>query len=375
MRSSLQIGNLFGISIRIHLSWLIIFGLVSWALATNYFPVAYPEWSMPLTIAVSITTSLLFFSSVLVHEIMHSLVARKYGIPVSSITLFVLGGIAEMTEEPKEPKIELLMAAAGPLTSITLGLIFGILWLGLPLSFEIGVAVSFWLASINLMLGVFNLIPGFPMDGGRILRSVLWWKTSNLNKATYIASKIGQSIGLIFIIAGVVLIFSGFLLNGIWISVIGWFIFNAAGASYQQLTFQQFLGGHKVKEIMTTDCYLIDGNMTADTLLNHHIFPNARRCFMVKAGNSIQGIITLSDIKMLSPEDLASTAVARIMTPLNRLHSVKPDDYLIDAFKIMAQYNINQLPVLSNSNLEGMIARDNLLSFINIKESLKQQGF
>jgi len=306
---------------------------------------------------------------VLAHELMHSLVAKRYNIPVHSITLFILGGIAQITEEPKKPRIEFMVALAGPLMSITLGLIFGILWLALPLHAEIAIAVSFWLAWINLLLGVFNLIPGFPMDGGRILRSLIWWRTKNLDRATYAASKVGQGIGLIFMIGGVSIIFSGMIFNGIWISIIGWFIFNAATSSYQQLSFQQILEGHKVKEVMFTGTRSVAPEMSVDELVNDHIFTSGQRFFSVTDQGKLKGLVTLQDVKALPRKEWAKTSVGQIMTPLDKLQTVGPHDELVTAFRVLTQQNINQLPVVSDGYLVGMIARDNLLAFISLQES------
>lgn len=374
MKGSIPIGRLFGISIRIHLSWFIIFGLVTWALAYNYFPATYSHWSTGVTITVSLATSLLFFTSVLAHELMHSLVAKHYGIPVSSITLFILGGIAQITEEPDRPRVEFLVALAGPLTSIIIGLVFGLLWLFLPLGAEIAIAVFFWLAWINLLLGVFNLIPGFPMDGGRVLRSILWWRTGNMERATYFASNIGQGVGLLFIIGGVFLIFYGLLLNGIWISIIGWFIRSAAASSYQQMSLQQILKGHKVKEVMSAECSIIELDMSVDRLVNEYVLPTGKRCFAVTAEGKVKGLVALPDIKSVPREQWPQTRVEAIMTPLDKLKTVGPNEDLALAFKLLTSENVNQLPVVSGENLEGMLARDNLLSFISLKESFGSPG-
>lgn len=370
MGQGILIGKVFGISIRLHLSWFIIFGLVTWALASNYFPANYPNWSTGLAIGVSFATSLLFFSSVLFHELSHSLMAKKYGIPVSSITLFILGGVAEIAEEPRKPKEEFMVALAGPLSSVIIGLIFAVLWLALPLKAEVFIAVSFWLAWINLMLGLFNLTPGFPMDGGRVLRSLIWWKTGNLDKSTRIASNIGQGVGLLFIIGGVSLVFYGMLLNGLWISIIGWFIRSAAASSYRQLTLRQLMKGHKVKEVMADDCLLIDPEMSIEQLVNEHVFSSGRRCFAIGGSGIVQGVITLKDIKNLSRNNWSETSVEQVMTPLKDLHIIGPEEDLGEAFKLLTEKNVNQLPVIAEGKLQGMLARDNLLNFISLKEGL-----
>jgi len=244
----IPIGRLFGISIKLHFSWFFIFALVTWALVAGYFPAVYPDWNLTTSIITGIITSLLFFGSVLLHELMHSVVAQASGIPVKSITLFIFGGVAQITEEPKEPKTELKIAFAGPLTSILLGGIFWLIWFTVPATFEYVIAVAFWLGWINLVLGGFNLLPGFPLDGGRVLRSILWWRSGNLRRATKWASNAGRGISFLFIFGGIWLIFSGLWFNGLWLAFIGWFLGNAAVGSYRQLTLQQMLQGHAVSE-------------------------------------------------------------------------------------------------------------------------------
>jgi Zn-dependent protease/predicted transcriptional regulator len=370
LKRSIPVGKIFGISIRIHPSWVVIFGLVVWALASSYFPINYPRWPLALSVGVSVATSLLFFVSVLLHELSHSLVARHYNIPVSSITLFILGGVAEITEEPREPKAEFLIAIAGPLSSMFIGLIFAALWLFLPLMAEIVIAVSFWLAWINLMLGIFNLVPGFPMDGGRVLRSLIWWKTGDLDRSTRIASSIGQGIGLLFIIGGVSLIFYGMLLNGLWISLIGWFIRSAAASSYRQLTLRQLMKGHKAKDVMTDDCRLIDPGLNIEQLVNDYILTSGRRCFAAGKDGRVEGVVTLQEIKNLPRDEWKETKIGQIMAPLETLQSIGPEDELEHAFKLLTSKNINQLPVIEEGRLLGMLARDNLLNFISLKEGL-----
>jgi Zn-dependent protease len=227
LRSGIPIGKVFGISLKLHYSWFFIFALVTWALAGSYFPSTYPSWSLSARIIAGVITSFLFFGSVLAHELMHSIVSQRQGIPVQSITLFIFGGVSQITEEPKQPKDEFRMAIAGPLTSLLIGgILFGVYfaWHGtdsFPVQFI--TAIAYWLGYINLVLGVFNLIPGFPLDGGRVFRSLLWWRSGNLRSATKVASNIGRIVGFLFIFVGIWLIFTGNWINGIWLALIGWF--------------------------------------------------------------------------------------------------------------------------------------------------------
>ena len=372
LRGGVPIGKLFGISLRLHYSWFFIFALVTWALSAGYFPVAYPDWSLTTSILAGVVTSLLFFGSVLAHELMHSVVAQASGIPVKSITLFIFGGAAQITEEPKEPKVELRIAIAGPLTSIALGGIFWAIWLTLPARFEEVTAVAFWLGWINLLLAGFNLLPGLPLDGGRVLRSILWWRSGNLRRATKWASNIGRGIGFLLIFGGIWLIFSGpgLWFNGLWLIFIGWFLGNAAVGSYRQLALQQMLQGHAASEIMSQDYLIVPPDITVDRLVNEYILLSGNRFLAVATGSRMQGLITLQNVRAFPRNQWASKKVDEVMTPLDKLKWVRPDDDLASVLRTLTEQEVNQLPVVEDGNIIGMVARDNLLSFINIRDKL-----
>ena len=372
LKSAIPIGRLFGIPLRLHFSWFFIFALVTWALATSYFPDVYQEWSLSASIITGVITSLLFFGSVLLHELMHSVVAIASGIPVKSITLFIFGGVSEIAEEPSNPKIELKIAIAGPLTSILLGGIFWAIFYLIPASFEYIVAVSFWLGLINLMLGAFNLLPGFPLDGGRVMRAILWWRSGNLRRATRWASNAGRGISFFFIFGGIWLIFQGpeWWFNGLWLAFIGWFLGNAAVGSYRQLTLQQMLQGHAVSEAMTRDCITIQQNITLNELVNEHILPTGNQCFVVADGDHVKGLITLKEVKAIPSTEWASKKIIEIMVPLEKLRQVRPDEDMARVLKVLTEEEIGQLPVVEGDNIIGMISRENLLAFINIRDKL-----
>jgi len=275
-----------------------------------------------------------------------------------------------MSEEPKTPKDEFRIALAGPLTSIALGLVFlGILyWLGPRSQFIEG--ISFWLCWINLALAVFNLIPGFPLDGGRVLRSILWWRNQDLRRATKVASNIGRGVGYLFIFGGIFLIFQGLWLNGLWLALIGWFLENAAVGSYRQLALQDMLQGHTAREVMTRDCPTISPEITIDTLVNEHVLTTGRRCFPVTTDNHVIGLVTLSDIRAVPRATWSTTRVSEAMTPLEKMKSVSPDDDLSTAIRVLTEEDINQMLVIENGDIAGIIGRDNLLSFIKLRSEL-----
>lgn len=253
MKSSLRLGRVFGIEIGLDYSWFIVFALVTWSLAGHVFPMAYPAWSRGLMWGIGVLTSLLFFASVLAHELGHSLVSQRNGVPVRRITLFVFGGIAEMTREPRRPWHEFAMALAGPAVSLALGIAF------LVLSRTVGNAtpvegLASWLARINLMLAAFNLIPGFPLDGGRVLRALVWATTGSFARATHLAATTGQIVAYGLMAWGVFRGFSGDWVNGIWMAFIGWFLLSTAQTSLRQVTLEQMLRGHTAREVMMVDC-------------------------------------------------------------------------------------------------------------------------
>jgi Zn-dependent protease len=366
LSEGIPIGRIFGISIRLHISWFIIFALVTWSLAASYFPTAYPSWSLTLAIVVGLITSLLFFVSVLVHELMHSVVAQRNHIPVKPITLFVFGGVSQIAEEPQEPGVEFRVAVAGPLTSLILGGLFWIVYF-LTSSVEPVKATAFWLGIVNLSLAAFNIVPAFPMDGGRVLRSIIWWRTRNLRRATQIASNIGRVVSWLMIFAGIYLMFSGNLANGLWLVFIGWFLGSAAASSYRQLVLQQTLQGHAVSEIMIRDCQLVPPDLSVERLVNEHVLPLGQRCFLVSREGNPTGLVTLQEIKDVPQGERAIQPVSRVMKPLDKLKTVSPDEDLYTVMQLLTEGNINQLPVMQQGKVVGMVARDNLLNFINLK--------
>lgn len=367
----ISIGKLLGIQIKLHYSWFIVFGLITWALAANYFPTEYPHWSQITYLGIGLITSLLFFLSVLLHELAHSIVAQHSGIPIQSITLFVFGGVSQITKEPEQPSTEFRMALAGPLTSLIIGGIFWGIWAGLRDISEPLTGLCFWLGWINVTLAGFNLIPGFPLDGGRILRSILWWRRGNLRNATRTASTIGRVIGYIFIFCGIWWIFTGHWINGLWIAFIGWFLENSAVGSYRQVAISDILKGHRVWEVMTQDCPTVSPVVTVDQLIHDYILNNAgRRCFPVVANNQLVGLITIQDIQKIPPSSRLTKTVGEVMTPFEKLKWVQPGDDLSEVLNILTVDNLNQLPVIANGNIVGMVARDNLLSFIRIRGEL-----
>ncbi|HIC96150.1 TPA: site-2 protease family protein [Candidatus Bipolaricaulota bacterium] len=374
MRSALSLGRVLGIEIQLDYSWFIIFILIAWSLAVGYFPQGYPGWPPGLYWSLALLTSLLFFGSVLVHELAHSLVARRHGTPVRNIRLFIFGGVAQITEEPKSARDEFRFTIVGPLTSLGLGLAFGVIWWvsrgrdsTAPLA-----ALAQWLSFVNFMLAGFNLIPGFPLDGGRILRSLVWAVTNDLRRATRLAVTSGRIVAFLFILAGVMLFFRGMWINGLWLAFIGWFLENAAAQSWRQFTLQELLQGHKVREILIpdSDWPQVPPELPLQELVEEHILTSFRRCLPVIEGGRFLGVVTVHKLREVPRDRWATTRVAEVMIPFEQVKTIAPEAELLNALRLMTQEDLNQLPVVSGGDLVGMLARDKVLAFIQTRAEL-----
>ncbi len=305
---SVKLTKIRGIDIGIHYSWFIVFVLITFSLTTR-FASEHPQWTLAEHYMVGIATSLLFFSSILVHELAHSFVALAKGMPVRSITLFVFGGVAQIGREPDRPMTEFQIAIAGPIASALLAVGFGVIaYLGGD-QFERLSALAGWLASINLMLAVFNLVPGFPLDGGRIFRAALWHMTGDLTKATRIAAGTGQGIGYVLIFFGIVTSFTINWFSGLWLAFIGWFLMNAAQESVVQVSVRSALSGLAVEDVMSRDCPVVPARMALAELVREHILKTGQRCFIVVEGSRLEGLVTLHQIKAVPQERWAQVSV------------------------------------------------------------------
>lgn len=376
MESSIRIGRIWGIPIGLNFSWFLIFALITWSLAVGYLPDEYPSLSTTTHWIVGIITSLLFFSSVLLHELGHAYIALRNHIPVRGITLFIFGGVAQIEAEPKTPGEEFRVAIAGPIVSLLLAALFGLLW-QVDRSIPWLAAPSAWLARINLMLALFNLIPGFPLDGGRILRAIVWY-FSNFQRATRIATRVGQGVAVLFIGAGVWLMFTGNFFDGLWLAFIGWFLNSAASANYAQSTVQHILQGVPVRDVMYKEWITVDANTPVSLLVEEYVLRGGpRHYFVTRSGYGYEendptwyGMVTTSDITRLPRTQWAFTPVERIMAPRERLIVTQPNAPLIDAMHQMEQDHINQLPVIEGMKLVGVVSREGILIYIRRRAQL-----
>ena len=375
MQASIKLGRIFGIEIGLHSSWLIIAVLIAFSLV-EHFGTAHPNWDRGVIWGMAVVTALLFFAAIIAHELSHALVAIRNGLPVKSIVLFALGGVAQLEKEPEDAKTEFWMALVGPVTSALIGLIsIGLSALmGWRLMTEPAtplIAMAVWLGYINFALAVFNMIPGFPMDGGRVLRAIVWQLTGDPNRATRAASQTGQAIAFGFIILGVLRFFGGAGFGGLWIAFIGWFLLTAARASYAQVELQENLSGVCVGDLMVQDCATVDGNTNLQTFVEEYLLHTGQRCFLIAEGGEVAGLITPHEIKGFERARWPFTLVSEAMRPLDRLRTVAPETPVIEALTIIGREDFNQLPVISNGRLVGMISRDQILRFLLTRSELK----
>lgn len=364
MRSQIKLGRVFGIEIGIHYSWFLIAFLIVFSLASQ-FRAVNPEWGGATILALAVLTGGLFFVSLLLHELSHSLFAKSHGVPVREITLFALGGVSQIERNPTSARTEFWMAFVGPLTSAVIGVVcLGLRRLvGTPST--PAYAMFYWLGYINLGLAVFNFIPGYPLDGGRILRAALWWKSGDAERSTRAAARTGQVVGALFIAAGIVQFFGGAGFGGLWIAFIGWFLLQAAGESYIEAGLTRVLAGVTAKDVMTGDCPVVDGHESIQKLVEEKILRTGDRCFVVLDGSGLAGLVTAHEIKNLDRARWPYTTVFDIMRPAGEIRTVRPDTPLKSALEIMSRENLNQLPVTTNGHLAGLLTRARVLSYLH----------
>ncbi len=368
MRNSLTLGRIAGIEIGVHFSWLLIAGLVTWSLAGGHFPSRYPGWDRAAYWTAGGAAALAFFGSVLIHELAHSLVALWRGLPVRSITLFLFGGVSGLKREPETPVDELLIAAAGPAMSFLLA---GGFWAATQLLPD-GTpahAVLGYLAFTNLVLGGFNLLPGFPLDGGRVLRAVVWGATHSMRRGTQIASYAGQGIGLLLVLAGITQLMGGAVLNGLWTAVIGHFLSGAAGSARQQQALHEALRGLRAADVMQADSPVATAVMPLDEFLYLHVLRQGRRALPVVDDGRLIGIVSVTDAKEVPQPAWAHTTVGEVMTRAP-LTTVAPDAGLDRALGLLAEHSLNQLPVVDGAHLVGMLTRADVLRVLQLRETL-----
>jgi len=374
LRSQIKLGRIGGIGIGLHYSWFIIAILITLSLAAHFHSVT-PGWNEAITWAAAVITSLLFFLTLLLHELAHSVVAKSCGLNVREITLFALGGVSQIESEAPNAKSEFWIGIVGPLTSFVIGGICILLarlsgWLPNTEPAHPILAVLLWLGYINIALAGFNMIPGYPLDGGRVLRSLAWWITGNMERATRIASQIGQGVAFLFILWGLYRFFVGENFGGLWMAFIGWFLLDAARSSYLQAGVVAGLRDRSVGDLMERDCASVEGYISMRDFVDEYLLHSTSRCFLVMQDHHAVGVITPSEIKKVPRDAWDQTSVQAVMTPLNKLVEVPPDMPALKALELMSKGNWYQLAVVSDGKLQGLFSRDQILRFLQLHSGL-----
>jgi Zn-dependent protease/predicted transcriptional regulator len=369
---SFRVGSVFGVEIRIDFSWFVILALILWSFAGGVFPVAYPDQSSATYLVMGIVGALLFFASLLAHELSHSLVARTKGIPVEGITLFIFGGVARTRKEAETPEDEFVIAAVGPLASLVIAAIFGsIAWVGSSVGLTPAVTVvARYLAFMNTLLAVFNLMPGFPLDGGRLFRSIVWKVTGDVTKATRWASTGGKTFGLMLMALGMFQLFAGFALGGMWLIFIGWFLRNAAVMSFEQHMVKSLLEGVAARELMTPDPCVVAPALTLNELVDSYFLKKRHQAFPVVEAGRLVGLVTLQHVKKVPRDEWETRRVEDIMREPSDL-TVGPRDSVIQALERMKGAEERRVLVVDDGRLLGIISASDIGMWVQRSADLK----
>lgn len=370
MTASYRLGSIWGIPIGLHWSLLLVFGLLTWSLAGSYFPVEYPTLAPEWRLVLAAMTAVLFFGSILLHELGHAWVALREGVPVQGITLFIFGGVAEIGARSKTPGAEFRIAVGGPIVSLALWLLFT-----LVSQFDQGVpalaAPSEWLARINLMLLLFNLIPGYPLDGGRMLRAIVWQVSGSEKTGWRTAMISGQIVSFGFMGFGAFMILEGNVANGVWLIFIGWFLQNATAAEQTANTVQNQLSGATVRQAMAmNDEPRVPSRMKLRQLVDDHVLTHGQSYFLVVDDDLPRGVVTLTQVTQIPRDKWDWTGVSEVMTPWSSLNRVEARTDLLEAMRMMESSKFSHMPVVENDRLVGLLTRDELIRFLRLRAEL-----
>jgi len=374
MRSQIRLGRIAGIEIGLHYSWFIIAFLIGMSLVGEFHS-TMPQWSKAVTWSAACVTALLFFVTLLLHELAHSLVAKAKGLKVRAITLFALGGVSQIESEAPNAKTEFWIAIVGPLSSLLIGAIClgvarGIGWTKLTVAQNPVAAVLLWLGYINLTLAVFNMIPGYPLDGGRVLRAIIWFFNKNAVRATQLAARVGQVVAFLFILYGLFRFFTVENFGGVWLAFIGWFLLDASRSSAAQVELMDLLRGRTVADLMERDCPVVPSHLSLYDFVHQLMLRNGRRCYIVVQGDQLVGLITPNEVKHVPAEEWPQTSVQSAMRPVSQLKVVSPETPVVQALEVISRDDINQLPVVAGGRLHGVFSRASVTGFLRNRAEL-----
>jgi Zn-dependent protease len=370
---SLRIGKIMGIPIRIHYTLWFVFALIAWSLAVGYMPHQYPGLSVATYWAIGVASAIILFASILIHELSHSYIAMKNGLPIARITLFFFGGVSEITEEPQDPTLEVRMAAAGPLMSFLIAAVLGVFWyVGELMKAPVPVIATLgYAALINALLGAFNLLPAFPLDGGRVFRGSIWKHSRNLIKATRTATRVSEGFSLLMMLGGFVLIFFGDFIDGIWIIVLGWFIKSGAETSLKQALVGEALTGVSVGDIMTRNVLTVPPEITVQQLVSDYFLVHHHGGYPIVKDGQVLGLITLQCVRNVPREKREYETVQQAMIPCERAVVVKPTMNALDAMQNMARNKVGRVLVVDEGKLVGIATREDIVRTIHTRQELE----
>jgi Zn-dependent protease/predicted transcriptional regulator len=368
--------TIYGFEVGIDFTWIFLAVLVAWSLAEGLFPRYYRGYSTGTYWWMGAAGSVGLFLSIVFHEFWHSVIARHYGLPMKGITLFIFGGVAEMEDEPPSPKVEFLMALAGPVSSVVLGGIFlGIFWAVTAASVYAPVGGVFqWLGWLNLILAVFNMIPAFPLDGGRVFRSILWAAKKDLRWSTRVAAAFGSGFGMLLIILGLLAFITGAFITGIWYFLIGLFVRSAAQMSYRQVLIRRALGGETVTRFMEPNPVVVPPSISVTELVNDYFYRYHYRMFPVTTDGTLMGCITAKQIRTIPREQWDQRAVQDVLAPCSLENTIPPDTDAMKALAIMNRTGNSRLLIVEGEHLVGIVTLKDMLKFLNLKLDLEGEG-
>lgn len=375
MKASVRLGLIWNIPIGLSTSWFLIFALVTWSLATGVFPATIPGLNLGAYWLLGALTSVLFFGSVLAHELGHAFFALRNSVPVRAITLFFFGGVAEITREPKSAGAEFRIAIAGPLVSLALAGLFGVLGVAAE-TIAVVEGPALWLARINLTLALFNMLPGFPLDGGRVLRAIAWRVTGDEFRATKVASGAGQAVAFGFIGVGVLNAFTGNLANGLWLIFLGVFLNSAAAGARQQVAAQKALQGVTVGQLMNRSVLRVPSWVTVGDALDPMTLSQGHRAFLVQDFGQLRGLLTLDDVARVPRARWTQTKIEQAMTPRDRLLTVAPEAEILATLQAMDEAGVDHVPVVDPASGDGvgLLSRNHMAAYVQAQAELASKA-
>jgi len=365
--NSWHIGRIFGIPLRVHISWFLVFAWFAWSLSYQYFPLKLtqrPEWQYW---SMGVVAAILLFLSILIHELGHCLVALRYRIPIAQITLFIFGGMAQIRREAPTPKAEFLIAIAGPIVSVGVGVAFWLL-AALPGAPPEVTVVSEHLRNINLVLAIFNLVPGYPLDGGRVLRAALWAWSKNFHKATRQAARAGQGFAVLLMLFGAWDLVAGLAIGGVWFLLIGAFLYTAAHNTHRQVAFQESMLGLRVGDIMTSEVVVLEAGMTLDEAVDNYFLRFGYGGFPVMHNGRLVGMLTFKELKTIPRSRWGTLTVGEVMVPHSLKAEIHPDEPITAAMERMFHDDRSRLVVRDGDKVRGLVTRSGIALFLDLRQ-------